>query len=79
VAITTPRHPRKTCATNISRATPPATDVLTGAKAITAGGGSFRDHACALLNDGTFSCWGGDVTGLNSYIAMPVAVEPFCR
>jgi alpha-tubulin suppressor-like RCC1 family protein len=65
--------------TIISRATPPATDVLTGAKAITAGGDYRIAHACALLNDGTLSCWGGNVTGLNQHIAMPVAVEPFCR
>lgn len=35
-------------------AVPSSVDVLSGAKAIAAGGGS----SCAIMNDGTVSCWG---------------------
>ena len=45
--------------TQISRSTPPATDVLTGVQAIGVG----VEHTCALMTTGGVRCWGWNFDG----------------
>jgi alpha-tubulin suppressor-like RCC1 family protein len=52
-------------ATLTLRATPPATDVLSGVKAIAA---SWNGHTCALTDEGGVRCWGDDS---NSQLGHP--------